>query len=602
MQHAKQIAEHATIQSFLNCYLRETGSGEWITEDKRIENIFCHSFRRDAIPTYLCCRLSAQNVTLYGEVIYKSSTDRHLFGEQFYYQIGENKNVIKADYITVIMFLIKEMSINYGEGTNPDELMLRVIRSCQNIEKFIQGRKQDTGELYGFHTTFIEAEQSLLFGHLTHPTPKSRQGILDWKSSMYSPELKGECQLHYFRAHKSIVSEKSLLQDSTTAMIKKELKYDEKVNQEFIEKYCQEDEYSLIPIHPLQAEWLLHQLYVQNWMNQGVLEYIGPVGKCYMATSSLRTLYHPHSKYMLKFSFPVKVTNSMRINKLKELESGLEGKEILNTKIGEVLEKFPGFDFICDPAFITLKHGAKESGFEVIIRENPFYSENENDVTLIAGLVQDAIPGERTRLSNIIHRLADLEGRSCEEVSLEWFRRYMNISLKPMVWMYLRYGVALEAHQQNSVVRLKDGYPVKFYFRDNQGFYFCNSMKSVLDNELAGIGERTGNLYDDYIVDERFRYYLIFNHMFGLINGFGTAGLIKEEILLSELRSVLESFLPYNREPSTFLRELLEEDKLACKANLLTRFFDVDELTNPLEQAIYVQVDNPLVREVAVRS
>ncbi|QWH17315.1 IucA/IucC family siderophore biosynthesis protein [Bacillus mycoides] len=602
MQHAKQIAEHATIQSFLNCYLRETGSGEWITEDKRIENIFCHSFQRGAIPTYLCCPLSAQNVTLYGEVIYKSSTDRHLFGEQFYYQIGENKNVIKADYITVIMFLIKEMSINYGEGTNPDELMLRVIRSCQNIEKFIQGREQDTAELYGFHTTFIEAEQSLLFGHLTHPTPKSRQGILDWKSSMYSPELKGECQLHYFRAHKSIVSEKSLLQDSTTAMIKKELKNDEKVGQEFIEKYCQEDEYSLIPIHPLQAEWLLHQSYVQNWMNQGDLEYIGPVGKCYMATSSLRTLYHPHSKYMLKFSFPVKVTNSMRINKLKELESGLEGKEMLNTKIGEVLEKFPGFDFICDPAFITLKYGAQESGFEVIIRENTFYSENENDATLIAGLVQDAIPGERTRLANIIHRLADLEGRSCEEVSLEWFRRYMNISLKPMVWMYLRYGVALEAHQQNSVVQLKDGYPVKFYFRDNQGFYFCNSMKSVLDNELAGIGERTGNLYDDYIVDERFRYYLIFNHMFGLINGFGTAGLIKEEILLSELRSVLESFLPYNREPSTFLSELLEENKLACKANLLTRFFDVDELTNPLEQAIYVQVDNPLVREVAVRS
>ena len=329
--------------------------------------------------------------------------------------------------------------------------------------------------------TFIEAEQSLLFGHLTHPTPKSRQGILDWKSSMYSPELKGECQLHYFRAHKSIVSEKSLLQDSTTAMIKKELKNDEKVGQEFIEEYCQEDADIINSNYLLQAEWLLHQSYVQNWMNQGVLEYIGPVGKCYMATSSLRTLYHPHSKYMFKFSFPVKVTNSMRINKLKELESGLEGKEILNTKIGEVLEKFPGFDFICDPAFITLKYGAQESGFEVIIRENTFYSENENDATLIAGLVQDAIPGEKTRLANIIHRLADLEGRSCEEVSLEWFRRYMNISLKPMVWMYLRYGVALEAHQQNSVVQLKDGYPVKFYFRDNQGFYFCNSMKSVLD-------------------------------------------------------------------------------------------------------------------------
>ena len=159
------------------------------------------------------------------------------------------------------------------------------------------------------------------------------------------------------------------------------------VSKEFIAKYCKEDQYA---IHPLQAEWLLHQAYVQDWIIQELLEYIGPVGKYYMATSSLRTLYHPNSKYMLKFSFPVKVTNSMRINKLKELESGLEGKEMLNTAIGEVRERFPGFDFICDPAFITLNYGTQESGFEVIIRENPFIA---TQTTLIAGLVQDAIPG-----------------------------------------------------------------------------------------------------------------------------------------------------------------------------------------------------------------
>lgn len=86
--------------------------------------------------------------------------------------------------------------------------------------------------------------------------------------------------------------------------------------------------------------------------------------------------------------------------------------------------------------------------------------------------------------------------------------------------------------------------------------------------------------------------------MFGLINGFGTSRLIDENSLLSELRSVLESFLPYDREPSTFLEELLKNKELPCKANLLTRFFDVDELTSPLEQAIYVQVNNPLCQEV----
>ena len=52
-----------------------------------MKSIFSNTLNRDTVPTYLCCRLSAQNVTLYGEVIYKSPTDRHLFGEQFYYQI-----------------------------------------------------------------------------------------------------------------------------------------------------------------------------------------------------------------------------------------------------------------------------------------------------------------------------------------------------------------------------------------------------------------------------------------------------------------------------------------------------------------------------------
>lgn len=91
MQHAKQIAEHATIQSFLNCYLRETGSGEWITEDERMENIFSNTLNRNTVPTYLCCRLSAQNVTLYGEVIYKSPTDRHLFEKSFIIKLEKVK-------------------------------------------------------------------------------------------------------------------------------------------------------------------------------------------------------------------------------------------------------------------------------------------------------------------------------------------------------------------------------------------------------------------------------------------------------------------------------------------------------------------------------
>ena len=104
MQRCETNRRTCNITKLLNCYLRETGSGEWITEDERMKSIFSNTLNRDTVPTYLCCRLSAQNVTLYGEVIYKSSTDRHLFGEQFYYQIGDSNSVITADYVTVITF------------------------------------------------------------------------------------------------------------------------------------------------------------------------------------------------------------------------------------------------------------------------------------------------------------------------------------------------------------------------------------------------------------------------------------------------------------------------------------------------------------------
>ena len=102
MRNKSQNMQHYKAFKLL---FKRNRSGEWITEDERMKSIFSNTLNRDTVPTYLCCRLSAQNVTLYGEVIYKSSTDRHLFGEQFYYQIGDSNSVITADYVTVITFL-----------------------------------------------------------------------------------------------------------------------------------------------------------------------------------------------------------------------------------------------------------------------------------------------------------------------------------------------------------------------------------------------------------------------------------------------------------------------------------------------------------------
>ncbi|MGO4543552.1 IucA/IucC family siderophore biosynthesis protein [Paenibacillus sp. 2TAB23] len=595
---AKRFAEEATITNVLNCYLRETGIDHCIGPLLSVE-LPVKRNRFDSIH-YLHIHLCRQQVDVYAAVQYVSATGVHRYEFPLFYRNSPQGTMLEADYLTLTALLVKELSIIYENGQFAGEFVYRVIQSCHHIQSFIEARLDDCDSLYGTLFTFIDAEQSLIFGHSMHPTPKSRQGIPDTRKIDYSPELKGKLRMHYFAARTQIVKEGSCLEQSATVWIKKHLSEQEQLKSHPIQNYVRSNEWSILPVHPLQAEHMLSAPEVHGWLDSGMLLNLGQLGEEYYATSSIRTLYHARAPFMIKVSAPIKVTNSLRINKTRELGCGGEVMRLFGTAVGDVSRHYPGFTIVHDPAFITLQSQLKaESGFEVVLRMNPFMNKQAEQVTLIAALVQQAMPGSRSRLANIIEAIALREGRSAAEVSKDWFKRYLKLSLCPMLWLYMKYGVALEAHQQNSVIRLEEGYPAHYYYRDNQGYYFCESMRAVLQQALPGIGDATGNFYEDQVVDERFCYYVIINHMFGLIQGFGSEGLIAESELLMELVTVLVAHLPLSRDGSALLEMLLENDKLPCKANLLTRFHDVDELAGSHETpAIYVQIDNPVYRTV----
>jgi spermidine-citrate ligase len=588
----KEMASKATIQSFLNCYIRETNNVLHM-DVSEIDN-------QDLIR--LGCRgvykisLDKQRLEIIAPLEYISLTDRHIFKLPIYYRPIGTKDLNELDYITMITILCREISLSYKKSVDIDELMLRVILSKKNIELIIKQRIDEIDSVYKPNRNFIESEQSLLLGHLLHPTPKSRQGMTDSEQLIYSPEVKGSFQLDYFRAHSSLIYESSSLAESATSLIKDELTRDTSVSKEFKEVYCGNDDYSLIPMHPLQSQYLLKKQKVQDWINNGLLEYLGPVGSEYSPTSSVRTLYNINSKFMYKFSLNIKITNSLRTNHLKELERGVEVSQLLNTELGDWLtNESPNFHIIQDPAFITLMDEDEEIGFEVMLRENLFTPGQDTNVTLLAGLTQDHVMGKNNYLYNIISGISQRESRSIEEVSIDWFTKYLEISLKPILTLYLKHGIALEAHQQNSLVKLEKGYPSDFYYRDNQGYYYCESMSMYLKKLYPELSKKSHTICSDAIADERIGYYFLFNHLFGLINAFGTSGLINEEILLEQLRATLVSLKPFNRESSKVIDNFMEKKILPCKANLMTRFYDMDELVGKLEnQSVYVNVRNPL--------
>ncbi|MFC9598442.1 IucA/IucC family protein [Peribacillus butanolivorans] len=595
MMNSKQIAERATMQSFLNCYFRETGNCS-LEETKNWPEL------EGTVPTsLLVSNLASQDIALLVPLKYWSETGRHIISFPVYYQTA-SKQVRELDYVTMVSAVSKELLNEQDRTDSEDELMLRVILSSQNIQRYVEARREDFDALQSPDFTYIEAEQSLLFGHLFHPTPKSKQGISDRDEWNYSPELKGEFQLHYFLADSSIVIQDSSEVISASEIIKQELAGDLEISSGFRDTYCKkESPYIIIPGHPLQAKELVEKEEVKKLIELGLLIYAGPLGKKFTATSSFRTVYSATSKYMYKFSVPVKITNSLRANLQKELDRGVEIAKLIDSKVGDDLRKqHPSFRVIKDPAYLTIKTTEQDSGFDVDIRENPFY-ENNKQASLIAGLCQDNAYGAPSRLGAIIRKLAEEENRSTEEVSKDWFNTYLSMTLKPMLWLFEEYGIVLEAHQQNSIIQLQNGYPSTFYYRDNQGYYYCESKVDRLMSILPELSEKSFTICSDEVAEERLQYYFFFNHLLGIINNFGTEGLASEQTLLQLVQEQLESSGKESKDEglNRVVSRLLYEQELPCKANLLTRFHDMDELVGSLEtQSVYTTIENPFAQGV----
>lgn len=591
-QSAKRIAENATFQAFLNSYLREVDHGHWMERKEWVhEQRLPMSLTGESV---IEMDLPRQSIRFAVEVHYRSLCGRHVIGSALKYCV-QRRQWIHQDRLPMMITLIQELHLMaksngcHELASHFDELVLRLIESYQTMAAYIENRMNDEACLYSEDISFIETEQSLLFGHWLHPTPKSRQGMAAWQHPSYAPELKGHFQLHYFQIDKEIVKESSILIDSASEMILTSLR-------KSLPQLAVSQQACLIPMHPLQAQWLLQQDHVREAIEKNLIKNLGPMGAYYSATSSIRTVYHPEGDWMYKFSVPVKITNSLRTNRVHELRAGIAMARLMEKL--HYTEKNPAFRIIDDPAYITAEFpGVMESGFEVIIRSNVFPAGRDKGISSIAALVQDPLPGKSSRLQRTIERIAQSESRGIMEVSMEWYQLYWRCSIEPLIRLYDEHGLALEAHQQNSVLDLSTGYPRAYYYRDNQGYYLSKSFKETLCKVEPSLEECPELFYEDTLIQERFTYYLMMNQLFSVISRFGHDHLISEEILIKWSRQQLchleKELSGLGKE---FIRHTLQAEKLAFKANLLTRFHDVDELTAKNEQAVYTYIQNPFTQ------
>ncbi|MFD9970966.1 IucA/IucC family protein [Streptomyces sp. NPDC059017] len=579
-----KAADAGAVENLLRCWVRENDLPRPTGASLRIP-------------------LRASGTALLVPVLHWSLTGWHRFGPPALE--GAPAGAPPADAVTVAALLTREPGADGsapgsgsrvpmdGEGRRSEAVDLagRVADSVRRTAGFIEDRRRRPGPQHGADL-FLTAEQSLIPGHPLHPTPKSREGLTDAEARLYSPELHGSFPLHWLAVHRDVLScDSAWTEEGRTVPA-------ERLTSRLAGDLPLPPGTVALPLHPWQAREVAHRPEVAALFDAGLLHDLGPAGEPWHPTSSVRTVHQPGAPAMLKLSLGVRITNSRRENLRKELHRGVEVHRLLRSGLGtQWRTAHPRFDIVRDPAWLAVDtpHGTPLPGLDVMIRHNPFGA--GDDAVCLAGLTAPrpwpGRTGSHSRLAEVIGGLAARTGRPTGAVAAEWFLRYLDQVVRPVLWLDATAGVALEAHQQNTLVIIDpQGWPAGGRYRDNQGYYFRESRRAELDHRLPGIGTRSDTFVDDAVTDERFAYYLGINNVLGLIGAFGSQRLADERVLLAAFRRFLDSVRHLG---SPLPAQLLESSTLRCKANLLTRLHGLDELVGPVDtQSVYVTITNPL--------
>ena len=583
----KELANRLAMQHLVNAYSQETGKASLF--EKYQQNSTQLAFSQGL--TLLSLPLSLIQAQLFVPLSYVSRVGRHRIAAlPQIFQKGQKLNFSAAAMVSLLLEELVQQSEGHVDAAS---LVERWIQSRDALQQFLNIRAEDFDALVQAKQGFIASEQALILGHSMHPAPKSRTGFVheDWQK--YSPEACGQTQLHYWLVAPEYIAEGTALEQAFSIQLKQEIKWH--LSESELETLAAYAHYKLLPLHPWQARYLQSKAWFKSLKAKLKIIDLGEKAWIFSPTTSVRTLASFNAPWMLKPSLSVMITNSIRVNLAKECHRGEMTHRLWHSELGQsILKQCPTLKAVNDPAWIALQLDGEIIDETIcIVRDQPFIPEQQ--VTCIASLCQDHPVEERNRFNALFDQIASQQKLNDKaQIAHDWFKTFLNISLSPLMYVYHRYGMAFESHQQNVLVELKDGWPQWLWLRDNQGFYYIEEFADEILQQFPELHDKAHAVGSKAFVDERFSYYFFGNTLFGIINAIGATGFVSEQDLLSALQQHLFDLLKHYPE-SSLIQSLLYQPTLPYKGNLLTRLYELDELIAPVEnQSVYIQLANPL--------
>lgn len=425
--------------------------------------------------------------------------------------------------------------------------------------------------------------ESLIFeGHPTHPLTKTKLPLSMEEVRTYSPEFEKIINLKVMLIHNEYVNVTTILDHSQFILNEVIPEYIDELHTFMNDRERLLKDYKVILVHPWQYEHTIRNKF-KEWLQNHIL-ISTPFHVPSKATSSFRTMSLINHPYHVKLPVNVQATSAVRT---VSPETTIDGPK-LSQALHRELNQYTQLDVVLEPYGLFAKTDSDDARqLACIIREKPFIK-NDGILLVTGALVnKNVVDNEITVDSYLKWMNDDINQHTIHQ----FMRNYTRQLVIPLLALIQDYGIALEAHMQNTLVHLGPEYQIQFIVRDLGG---SRIDIKTLSQKLKHIEVENKSLLADSIeeVIMKFQHAVVQNQLAELIFHFKKYDFIKEEELFNIIQEEIEVAINDTKPHADTLRKVLFGPTITVKALLKMR------MKKKVKKYLNISLDNPIKREV----
>ena len=425
--------------------------------------------------------------------------------------------------------------------------------------------------------------ESLIFeGHPTHSLTKTKLPLSMEEVRTYSPEFEKIINLKVMLIHNEYVNVTTILDHSQFILNEVIPEYLDELHTFMNDRERLLKDYKVILVHPWQYEHTIRNKF-KEWLQNHIL-ISTPFHVPSKATSSFRTMSLINHPYHVKLPVNVQATSAVRT---VSPETTIDGPK-LSQALHRELNQYTQLDVVLEPYGLFAKTDSDDARqLACIIREKPFIK-NDGILLVTGALVNKNVVDNEITVDSYLKWINDDIN---QHTIHQFMRNYTRQLVTPLLALIQDYGIALEAHMQNTLVHLGPKYQIQFIVRDLGG---SRIDIKTLSQRLKHIEVENKSLLADSIeeVIMKFQHAVVQNQLAELIFHFKKYEFIKEEELFNIIQEEIEVAINDTKPHADTLRKVLFGPTITVKALLKMR------MKKKVKKYLNISLDNPIKREV----